>query len=101
MIWRDHVASTLGTREAGDSEAVRSRRRDLVAALSWRVDPVPVSEIPLLTPGIAKAYAARTRKTLSRDLNALSVLGLVELSREGARARTETVLAFLPPRKGA
>jgi len=99
MIWRDHVSRVLEGSRPGESAEVRARQRELVAALSEHDNPVPVSEIALLTPPIARAYATRTRKTLTRDLNALRDLGLIEVGPEGARARIETILAFLPPKK--
>jgi Fic family protein len=100
MIWRDHTARAIESGAAGESEAVRMRRRDLVLALSERDAPVKPAEIALLTPVVARAYGARTSKTISRDVNALRDLGLVEVDRRGVRARTETILAFLPRRKG-
>ena len=99
MIWRDYISGFLDNPDAGEYAIVRARRRELLLALSERDKPVSISEIPLLTPGIARHYAKRTRKTLSRDLNALSSLGLVEMNRDGVRAKTENVLAFLPLKK--
>jgi Fic family protein len=101
MIWHDYVSSIIDREEGGESAAVRTRRRDLLVALSEKAGPVPTSEVALLNPGVARSYATRTRKTLTRDLNALRDLGLVELGKTGARARIEQVLAFLPPRKEA
>lgn len=75
------------------------RQRDLLLDLATRRDPVPVSELSMLTPRIAAAYARRTAKTLTRDVNALIETGLVERSAAGLRARRELVLAFLPRRR--
>jgi Fic family protein len=99
VIWFDQVSRILQNEMEGTSVEVMNRRRDLVITLSHRTVPVPVSNIALLTPDLAKAYARKTRKTLIRDLNALNGLALVEIGRDGARALSEMVLAFLPPRK--
>lgn len=100
MIWRDHVTRALEKGGGAESAAVRSRQRELVIALSDRRQPVPMQEIGLLTPLIARAYARKTPKTVSRDVNALKSLGLVEVGQAGVCARTESILAFLPPKKG-
>lgn len=99
-IWRDYVNRILQTEGGSGSAEVRMRQRDLVVAISNREQFVPLSKVILLTPEIAQAYARKTRKTVSRDLNALRNLGLLEVSPAGVRARIETILAFLPPKKG-
>jgi Fic family protein len=75
------------------------RQRDLVLDLGRREAIIAIDEIPLLTPRLARAYADRTRKTLTRDLNALVSEGLIERTAAGVRARREQVLAFLPARR--
>lgn len=99
IIWHDFVSNALKAEEERESAQVRTRQLELVLALSERTEEVPLAEISLLTPTIAKAYATKTRKTLSRDLNVLSERGLIEITRKGARARTETIRAFLPEKK--
>jgi Fic family protein len=99
IIWHDFVSNALNAVEERESAHVRTRQLELVLALSERAEEVPQAEISLLTPKIAKAYATKTRKTLSRDLNLLAELGLVEISRTGVRARSEMVRAFLPQKK--
>lgn len=100
MIWRDHVSRVLEERKPGVSPEVKARQRALVTALSERAGFVPVSAIPMIATTLARAYATKTRKTLTRDLHALRDLELIEIGPEGARARIETILAFLPPKKG-
>ena len=46
------------------------RRRQLVLDVSKVKRPVTRAEMRELTPALATAYAGRTSKTLSRDLNA-------------------------------
>ena len=49
---------------------------------------------------INDAYRGKTSKTISRDINALESMGLVEKRRgRGVRPRIEIMAAFLPPRR--
>jgi DeoR/GlpR family transcriptional regulator of sugar metabolism len=57
--------------------------------------------MPKLTPDLAEAYARKTPKTVSRDLNALLDMKLLERSAEGYTAAKDRVLAFLPLRKNS
>jgi len=101
VMWRDYVREILQSEGNTRSVEVRARQQLLVLALSEREQPVAPAEIKLLTPEIAQAYARKTPKTVSRDLNALRELELIEIGRSGVRARTETILSFLPPKKKA
>jgi len=76
------------------------RRRRLVIDLSERVEPVPIAEVRRVSPRMAEAYATKGDKTLSRDINKLLALGLIEKTPEGIRARSETMRAFHPPSAG-
>ena len=98
LIWRDYAREVLQARSSRESAQVRTRRLELVIA---RADQgsVPSSSLSLLTPSIARAYATKTPKTLSRDVNALKELGLLAEDAAGIRARVETISAFLPPKK--
>lgn len=73
------------------------RRRRLALDLSRRGEPVPLAEIRQVSPRMAQAYATKGDKTLSRDINKLVALGLVEKTERGIRAKAETMRAFLPP----
>ena len=54
-----------------------------VSRATWNAgEPVPKRVMRTLTPSLAAAYATKTEKTLTRDLNAVAKLGL--LRREGA-----------------
>ena len=94
VMWRDYVREILQSEGNTRSVEVRARQQLLVIAISEREQPVAPSEISLLTPEIAQAYARKTPKTVSRDLNALRELELIEIGRSGVRARTETILSF-------
>jgi hypothetical protein len=69
-----------------------------VLALSSSTDPVPRASLREMTPALAASYAAKTDKTLSRDLNALVDMDLIRRTAEGYVSRREKILAFLPAR---
>jgi len=73
------------------------RRRHLLLDLSGKADPVPVSEIRLISPRIAEAYATKGDKTLTRDINRLLALDLIVKTPRGLSAKREIMSAFLPP----
>lgn len=75
------------------------RRRHLALDLSTRPEPVPLSEIPLVSPRLAQAYAKRVERTLIRDLNFLKDAGLIEKTPEGYRAKKETAAGFVMERQ--
>lgn len=77
-----------------DSRAAR-RQRELLLELTGR-GHVKRPEIRSLSPGLAGAYATKTPKTVTRDINALKAMNLVVEETEGIRARVEVVAAFLP-----
>lgn len=96
--WQNFVYRSFGKLRPSSAQ---ERRRRLVLDLSktgheggW----VAVSEISTLTPRLATEYARRTGKTLTRDLNAVMGMNLVEGDGQRVRARKNLILAFLPPR---
>lgn len=94
--WEQFIYETFGGRITTDAER---RRLELVLALSATPDSVARREIPDLSPRLAVAYSG-TQRMLSRDLNALEKLGLVEQAGRGFwRARREQILAFRPLRR--
>jgi len=94
VSWRDYVNEEFRGRH-GKTQA---RQRELVLALSGR-EPVPRQDIRHLTPTLAEAYAGKKDKTVSRDLNKLIEMGLLERTPHGYRAKVETTSAFLPVRR--
>lgn len=90
--WRNYVHSVFD----GKDRPTDIRRRRLILDLSTEGDPVPVSQMRHITPRIAEAYANRTLKTVQRDIAHLQELGLVAITPDGVRARTEKMMAFLP-----
>ena len=94
--WEQFIYETFGGRVTSDAER---RRLHLVRELSEREGPVPRREIPRLSPDLAIAYAG-TERMLSRDLNSLEAMGLIEQAGHGFwRARPEQILAFRPLRR--
>ncbi len=78
-----------------DRTVTARRRRDLVLAL--KPDAYTRrAELSGLTPGLAEAYASKGSKTVTRDLNAIGRLELIERAPKGIRARRELMLSFLP-----
>lgn len=93
LFWQNHVHRQLGESETG------RRRQHLVLDLSASERPVSKSQVVDVSPRVARDYARKDEKTLSRDLDKLEQMGLIERTPEGYRARMEVVLAYLPPAK--
>lgn len=94
--WQNYVYERLG----GGSPAVLRQRR-LVLDLSGIEENdgwVPVSGIPDLSARLAREYANKSQKTLSRDLNAVEKMGLIEREGRRVRANRRLILAFIPAR---
>ena len=95
VVWRNYVHELFPSK----TSASEARQRMLALDLGAHGDWVAFSEIPDLSPGLARAYAGTTSKTLQRDLNALESLGVIARETRRARARRELILQFLPLRK--
>ncbi len=94
IAWRNYVHEFFK-----DKNSISSvRRRHLVLDLSVRTEPVPSSELTKISPRIAEAYAKRTGKTLSRDVNFLRKNDLIVRRGKGYAPNRELILAFLPQR---
>ena len=96
VAWENFVHGSF----RGKTTQSKDRRKQLVLDLSEHSDPVPFSRLPEISPRVAATYAGKTRRTLTRDVNALSKMGLVEKGKTGVRARKEIILAFLPIQAG-
>jgi Fic family protein len=94
VAWVNYVHEQFAEQPHGKAT---DRQRALVLAMPMN-DVVPRKDIDGLTPKIAKAYAGAGPRVLPRDLNLLEKkLNLIAKSGRGYRARSEVVLAFLPP----
>lgn len=75
--WEQFVYQTFGGRKGDTAD----RQRRLVLALSRRyaesLEPVSRGAVRELTPELAAAYASKTDKTVTRDLNAVVNAGLL------------------------
>jgi Fic family protein len=72
------------------------RQKHLV--LDMPPDYTPRSQLRNVSARIARAYATKTDKTLTRDLNSLRRMGLVVRSGSFYRPNRDVIRAFLPPR---
>lgn len=91
LAWEHFVFHRF--RQERQTEAA-GRRREVVLALSHRDEPVRKRRVLSLTPEVARMYAEKTYKTLTRDLNWLVDADLVARGPEGYRARKEQMKAF-------
>lgn len=72
------------------------RRKHLVLDLSNEPKAVSLTKIRYISPRIAEAYAGKTEKTVTRDINELAKMGLLTKTPKGIRASTERMQAFMP-----
>jgi Fic family protein len=93
VAWVNYVHESF---DGEPNSKATDRQRTLVLAMSMH-EPVPRSDLAGLTPKVAALYAAAGPRTLSRDLNHLVSLGLIQKIGRTYRARSGVVLAFLPP----
>jgi Fic family protein len=103
IVWRwqfDDRWEQYVYRRFGELRTETDRRRlRLTLELSKRhPESVARSDIPILDPRLARAYAQKTAKTLTRDLNAIRKLGLIERTSDGYRAQKDVIRGFQPKR---
>jgi Fic family protein len=93
VMWRDYVYDRFrsGFRNASSAAAVRAR--ELILAL---IEPTNRAELTQLSPEVARLYATKSPKTLTRDLHALEALDLVVREGERLRPNRDLLLSFLP-----
>ncbi len=92
VAWINYVHEKFGSQKSPSDR----RQRDVVLAMATREGFIKASDIKQLDAQIAAQYANKTPKTVSRDLNRLKKLRLVEVTAEGYRANTRITRAFLP-----
>lgn len=95
VVWQNLVHDQFQNRTSPSDTRQRHLALDLGAARDW----VDVSKVAELTPRLAKAYATKTAKTVSRDLQALVQLKLVDRVGRRIRANREIIFGFLPLRR--
>ena len=92
VTWTNYVHEAFGRRPTTPTQ---KRRRELVLTMP-RDESVRRRDIPELSPSLARAYAGRQQKTITRDLNALIEDGLIRRDRGGYRTNHHDIEAFLP-----
>ncbi|MDX6672296.1 MAG: hypothetical protein QOI91_2659 [Solirubrobacteraceae bacterium] len=92
--WEQHVYQTMGPLK---TVSIRRRLR-LALAISRAGRPVPRQEVRQLAPELAEAYAKLTNKAITRDLNVLRRLGLIERTAAGYVPENTEILGFMPDR---
>jgi Fic family protein len=97
IAWENYVHEVF----VGKTSEKDDRRKYLVLDLTSARKPVPMEKLREVSPRIAAAYAKKTKKTFTRDLNALSKMNLIKPTAEGVIANRGIILAFLPPRRAA
>jgi Fic family protein len=91
LTWQEYVRNQV----TGRDPDMRERRALIAEALLFR-EPVTKREIPRLTPRLAEIYAISGPKTLSRDLNELVMLGLLETIDGRYQADADVLMSLLP-----
>ncbi|MGH9114101.1 MAG: Fic family protein [Acidimicrobiales bacterium] len=93
VTWTNYVYETMNQFSSSPS---RDRQRSLVLAMpSGQV--VPRNELEGLTPKLAARYAKSGPRTLARDLNRLTDVGLIVKRERGWLSNDQIIRAFLPP----
>ena len=90
VAWEIHVLAAF----AGANSSASSRRRDVALDLMAAGRSVAPHELRTLTTRLAAAYAGKTPKTITRDINALLQMDLAR--RDGANivSNQRVLLAF-------
>jgi Fic family protein len=99
--WEQYVYETFGELK---TEASRRRLRlvlDLSEHYQETSEPTPKGDLRHLSPRLSEAYAGKTVRMLSRDLNAVLGMELLEVEDEGYVPRDWVLLIFRPQRRYA
>lgn len=94
VTWKNLVHEQFGHKNK--MSAAELRQHHLVIDLSYLAGFTPLAKLREISSRIILAYAKKSNKTLRRDLNHLKAMDLVVESKDGFRAKTERILAFLP-----
>lgn len=98
--WEQFVYQTFGERR-GESDNRKLHLVLDVSRASWTAgEPVPRRMLTTLTPRLAAAYATKTEKTLTRDLNGVEKLGLLRRKDRGWMPADEVIRGLQPGAAG-
>ncbi len=95
LAWEHFV---YGEFQGIPSSPAMRRRREVTLVLGRVSAPVRKRAIPDLSPDLARLYAKKTSKTLTRDMNWLVNREFLEKGEDGYRAKVESMRAFQPAR---
>jgi len=95
VTWQNYVYAKLGSNRNASTE----RQLQLVLAMSENIDLYSKTDVLSLTPEVARLYARKTEKTLTRDLNKLKKLKLIDMQEGKFIANAGLILNFLPRAK--
>jgi len=90
--WEQYVYQQFGR----TNSPAKLRQRQLVLEMSKASKPLSKSELRTLAPGLIEMYHGKTGKTLTRDINAVSEMGLIRREGQGYAPNKHVVEAFLP-----
>jgi Fic family protein len=94
--WEQYVYQRFGR----TNSKARLRQRQLVLEMSKFDEPLPKAELRRLSPSLVELYHGKTDKTLTRDVNAVIEMDLVQ-RRDGGYVPDKGVIeAFLPVMAG-
>jgi len=94
--WENYIYETF--KEHKRSEKPAKRMRTLILELSHQAEPVPRDKLTTLSPKIIDLFKDGSPMMLSRDINELIKLDLIEKTEKGYKAKVEKMLGFLPHR---
>lgn len=94
LAWKDFTHEQIFKQQSAYNE----RRFQLLKALTRHGEVVSIEAVLDSNRRLSKMYTGKTPKTITRDLNALIDLDLVEKLGKDVRAKTEHIHAFLPAR---
>lgn len=95
ITWRDFIYDNFRNISGSTNE----RRRKLILDISEKTEPIPLKDIRHVSPRIAELYASKKDRTISRDINELISMELLERKGKGFLPKRERMLAFLPARR--
>ena len=93
IVWEHFIYGVFAKQKRSSA---MHRRRELVLELGRAAESVTKMEIPLLTPSLARGYANKTYKTLTRDLNWLVQKRLILREGRTYRANMGLMWTFVP-----
>jgi Fic family protein len=95
IAWESYTHELFPPKGSATNERRQQLASDLGEANKW----VEVSAVTQLSPPLARLYAKKGPKTVQRDINALSNLGIIQREARRIKAKRELIFGFLPIRR--